>query len=91
MERQEGIFHHVLWEGVARCRRSFHKARLVLEGCFDQLVDQIVREIGAPDYKIRHSDGDIVLVQEAVIPPAIFAGPNTGIVLRMASICWGKD
>src|SRR3984893_9424264 len=66
MKRQEGILHDVLWEGVACCQSSFHKAGLVLEGCFDQLVDQIVREIGSPDYKIRHSDGDIVLVQEAV-------------------------
>src|SRR5450830_250159 len=42
MERHEGIFHYVLREGLACSRSSFHKARHVLENCFDQLVDQIV-------------------------------------------------
>src|SRR5712691_3161422 len=68
VERQEGIFIDVLREGLACCRMSFQKARLVLVNRFNQLVDQIVREIGSPDRKIIHSDGDIVLVQEAVSP-----------------------
>ena len=44
----------------------FYKARLVLEHCFDQLVDQIIRELGSPDRKIVHSDRDIVLIEKAV-------------------------
>ena len=63
MERQEGVFIRVLREGLACSRMSFQKARLVLEDRFDQLVDQIVREIGSPDREIIHSDGDIVLLQ----------------------------
>ena len=35
--------------GGSRCRRrSFHKVWLVLEGRFNELIDQIVREIGSP-------------------------------------------
>ena len=66
MERQEGIFHHILWDGLACCRGRFHKARLVFEDCFDELIHQVVREIGSPDRKIVHSDGDVVLVQLVV-------------------------
>ena len=47
---------------------SFKKARLVLEDCFDQLVDEIVGEVGSPDGEIVHSDGDTVLLQGTVGP-----------------------
>ena len=72
MERQEGILQDVLWNGFACRSMGFHEARLVLVHRFDELMNQIVREIGSPDRKIIHSDGDIVLVQKAVGPGGYF-------------------
>src|SRR5262249_22600274 len=68
VEWQEGVLIHVLREGVACSRMSFHKARLVLEHCFDELIHQIVREIGPSDGEIIYPDGGIVLLQAAVGP-----------------------
>jgi hypothetical protein len=68
MERQECVFIHVLRQRLACDRMSLLKTRLALENCFDQLVDQFIREVGSPDPKIIHSDGDIVLIQRAVSP-----------------------
>ena len=56
MERQEGIFIDILRDGVACRGSSRHEARLVLEVRFNQMVDQIVREVGSPDREIIHSD-----------------------------------
>jgi len=44
----------------------FYQAMLVPKDSFDQLVDQIIREIGSANDKIVHSDGGIVLVLECV-------------------------
>src|SRR5437879_4894100 len=52
MERQEGIFHRILRDGLACGRSRFNKARLVLEDCFDQLVGQIFRKIRAANREI---------------------------------------
>jgi hypothetical protein len=66
MERHEGVLIRVLRKGLACSWSSFHKARLVLEDRFDELIHQIVGEIGSPDRKILYPDGDIVLFQRVV-------------------------
>src|SRR5271165_2149198 len=54
VERQEGVLLRILWDGLMCRRASFHEARLVLENGFDQLVDQIIGEIGSADGEIVH-------------------------------------
>jgi hypothetical protein len=66
MKRHEGVLIRVLRKGLACSWTSFHKARLVFENCFDELIYQIVREIGSSDHKIIHSNGNIIVVQRAV-------------------------
>src|ERR1700730_4749440 len=66
MKRHEGVLIRVLRKGLACSWTSFHKARLVFENCFDELIYQIVREIGSSDHKIIHSNGNIIDVQRAV-------------------------